>query len=351
MLTPTMLLLQARWAGLCLLLLCRSCQLEKATRGLEEAVKCESVTEAALGGEANFSCNFLFPMDVLQVTWQKITGSSFQNIATYSQTHGLRLIGSFQKKARFTRAALNTSAITLQNLTFEDVSCYRCIFNVFPHGSFSSKDICLNIQKSGNANKPGGKMMSLGSPSTRGIQKRIGPVVVSMGVVLAVWMLLIMWLINRRRRKLQKHRAPSTPEQEKGLRQDASEQPESLHTLKDQNSAYQNEKQTPGSSLHKRLLSQRRNLEENEGRETWKRNKKLIFSGEADSLDGTIYNIHQRELTELYSNELGCSPMENNSETEACGESELCPAMATPWPSTGEQSAHQSPVSTSPEEH
>uniref|UniRef100_A0A803Y9C4 Uncharacterized protein n=1 Tax=Meleagris gallopavo TaxID=9103 RepID=A0A803Y9C4_MELGA len=51
-------------------------------------------------------------------------------IATYSQAHGLRLIGSFQRKARFIRAALNTSAIALQNLTFEDVSCYRCIFNL-----------------------------------------------------------------------------------------------------------------------------------------------------------------------------------------------------------------------------
>lgn len=114
--------------------------------GLKEAVKCESVTEATLGEEANFSCDFLLPMDVFQVTWQKINGSSFQNIATYSQTRGLRLIGSFRRKARFARAALNTSVITLKNLTFEDVSCYRCIFNVFPHGSFSSKAMCLNIQ-------------------------------------------------------------------------------------------------------------------------------------------------------------------------------------------------------------
>ncbi|NXI74317.1 OX2G protein, partial [Anseranas semipalmata] len=112
---------------------------------LEVAVKSESIIAAALGGEAHFYCNFSLSMDVLQVTWQKRNGSSFQNIATYSQNRGLRLIGLFQKKARFTRAALKASAITLQNLTFEDESCYRCIFNVFPHGSFSN-DICLNIQ-------------------------------------------------------------------------------------------------------------------------------------------------------------------------------------------------------------
>ncbi|KFQ51938.1 OX-2 membrane glycoprotein, partial [Pelecanus crispus] len=112
---------------------------------LKEAVKSDRIIAAALGGEANFYCNFSLSMDVLQVTWQKRNGSSFQNIATYSPNHGPRLIGSFQKKARFIRANLKASAITLHNLTFEDESYYRCIFNVFPHGSFS-KDICLNIQ-------------------------------------------------------------------------------------------------------------------------------------------------------------------------------------------------------------
>ncbi|XP_040523231.1 uncharacterized protein LOC121110262 isoform X2 [Gallus gallus] len=216
---PTMLLLQACRAGFCLLLLCQSCCLE-AARGLKEAVKCESVTEATLGEEANFSCDFLLPMDVFQVTWQKINGSSFQNIATYSQTRGLRLIGSFRRKACFARAALNTSVITLKNLTFEDVSCYRCIFSVYPHGSFSSKAMCLNIQS---------------------IQKRIGLVAVFIGAVLGVLTLLIMGLTNRKRRQLQKHRARSTPEMEKGLQQDVSEQSESLNTLKDQDSTYQNE--------------------------------------------------------------------------------------------------------------
>ncbi|NXL55763.1 OX2G protein, partial [Chordeiles acutipennis] len=113
--------------------------------GLKEAVKSDSIIAAALGGEANLYCNFSLSMDVLQVTWQKKNGSSFLNIATYSPNHGLRMIGLFEKKVHFTRATLKASAITLQNLTFEDESYYRCIFNVFPHGSFS-KDICLNIQ-------------------------------------------------------------------------------------------------------------------------------------------------------------------------------------------------------------
>ncbi|KFQ22953.1 Poliovirus receptor-related protein 1, partial [Mesitornis unicolor] len=112
---------------------------------LKEAVETDSIIAATLGGEANFYCNFSLSMDVLQVTWQKKNGSSFLNIATYSSKHGPRLIGSFQKKARFIRATLKASAISLQNLTLEDESYYRCIFSVFSRGSFS-KDIRLNIQ-------------------------------------------------------------------------------------------------------------------------------------------------------------------------------------------------------------
>ncbi|XP_032303953.1 uncharacterized protein LOC107321458 isoform X1 [Coturnix japonica] len=281
------MLLQACWAVLSLLLLCQSFWLE-AARGLEEAVKCESINEATIGQEANFSCDFLLRMNVFQVTWQKINGSSFWNIATYSQIHGLRLQESFQRKACFTVAALNTSAIALRNLTSEDASCYRCIFNVFPYGSFSSPDLCLKIQNSGNTNnkiedkmlgmgstntresvntsnpevkklyvgstntresgntnnKIEDKMQVIGSPSTRGIsgiQKRIDLVVFFLGAVLGTLILLIVGLIKTRRRKLQKRRAHRTPEKEEGLQEDVSEQSVSLETPKVQGSAYQNE--------------------------------------------------------------------------------------------------------------
>ncbi|NWY23251.1 OX2G protein, partial [Pheucticus melanocephalus] len=105
---------------------------------LKEPIQSDIIIVAALVGEANFYCNFLLSMDVLQVTWQKRNGNSFQNMATYSPIHGLRLIGSFQKVS-FTRATPKASAITLQNLTLEDDSSYRCIFNVFRHGSLSKE--------------------------------------------------------------------------------------------------------------------------------------------------------------------------------------------------------------------
>ncbi|NXS28635.1 OX2G protein, partial [Pomatostomus ruficeps] len=112
---------------------------------LKEPIQSDSIIVAALGGEAHFYCNFSLCMDVLQVTWQKRNGTSFQNMATNSPIHGLGLIGSFPKKVHFTTATPKASALTLQNLTLEDESYYRCIFIVFHHGSFS-KEIRLNIQ-------------------------------------------------------------------------------------------------------------------------------------------------------------------------------------------------------------
>ncbi|NXM73465.1 NECT1 protein, partial [Serilophus lunatus] len=111
----------------------------------KEVIKSDGVILAALGGQANLYCNLSLSVDVLQVTWQKRSLSSFQNIATYSSIHGLRLMEPFQKKVHFIQATSKASAMTLQNLTLEDESYYRCIFNVFPHGSFS-KDIRLNTQ-------------------------------------------------------------------------------------------------------------------------------------------------------------------------------------------------------------
>ncbi|XP_035171049.1 OX-2 membrane glycoprotein-like isoform X2 [Oxyura jamaicensis] len=389
---PTMLLPWVYWAGICLLLLCRDCGLEEAASGVKEAVKSESFIAAALGGEAIIYCNFSLPLDVLQVTWQKGNGSFFQNIATYSKTYGLRLIGSFQKKAHFTRAALKASAITLQNLTFEDESCYRCIFNVFPDGSYS-KDTCLNIQTiseltvefeshlatkdlltavcSATGKPPPNitwlidedlyeppKIYYIQNPNgtvtvanrctfsashlhnlaclldhpqgrkvktfteKRGKRKSIALVVAFMGVISTVLIFFIIRLIYRKRKKLERPRAPSTPAREKGLEQDVSEEAANLCTPNDEHAAYQNEEQTPGSWLHKRLPYKKRNLE---GTPRYS----LSFPEEAESPD-----MLQRELAEVCDNELGCVPMAEHREATAGGEPESGPDTAAPQPST-----------------
>ncbi|XP_059677521.1 uncharacterized protein LOC104253039 [Gavia stellata] len=274
-------------------------------KDLKEAVKSDSIIAAALGGEANFYCNFLLSMDVLQVTWQKRNKSSFQNIATYSPNHGLRLIGSFQKKVHFTRATLKASAMTLQNLTFEDESYYRCIFNVFPHGSFS-KDICLNIQS---------------------VQKSIIIVGVITVVFLAILIFCIVKLIKRQRKKLKRHDTPRTPAKEEGLHQDLSEKAVSLHTPKDQHVVCQNEKQTPGCSLHKRLLCLKRNPRE-------EKHCRRLFSEEVDNPNSNVHVMFEREPVALCFEELSCTPVNEDRSNSRWGSPNNSP------PQEEETSAH-----------
>ncbi|XP_064557725.1 nectin-1-like [Zonotrichia leucophrys gambelii] len=192
---------------------------------LKEPIQSDIIIVAALGGEANFHCNFLPSMDVLQATWQKRNGASFHNMATYSQIHGLRLIRSFQKKVSFTRATPKASAIILQNLTLEDDSYYRCIFNVFCHGSLS-KDIHLNIQSKFSTNTFSLSGIQFGSDVLRRY---------------------ITTLSTTQRFSMQQQKTHGTPRTpgKTGLQQDLGERASlSLYTSKDQHIPYPKEQRS-----------------------------------------------------------------------------------------------------------
>ncbi|NXA25411.1 MO2R5 protein, partial [Ibidorhyncha struthersii] len=75
-----------------------------------------------------------------------------------------------------------------------------------------------------------------------GAQKIIIVMVVILAVVfLTVLIYCIMRLISRKRGKLKRGSAARTPAEEEGLRQDLSEEAESLDTMKDQHVVFQNE--------------------------------------------------------------------------------------------------------------
>ncbi|XP_025070063.1 OX-2 membrane glycoprotein-like [Alligator sinensis] len=126
-------------------LLCNVCLLWVAVTGFKEAVQCEMVPAVAIGENVTLSCNFTLPLDILQITWQKRIGPSFQNIATYSKRHRPKSVGLLQNRVLFTDTRLNASSITLPNVTLQDEGDYKCLFNAFPHGSFS-RDTHLTVQ-------------------------------------------------------------------------------------------------------------------------------------------------------------------------------------------------------------
>lgn len=103
-------------------------------------------TTAAYGRDAHYRCEVANPEGVLQVTWQRqYKDSSVKSLATYSTRFGQQVNEPYQDKVIFTEASLNSTSITLKNVTWEDDSCYICSFNFYPDGS-KRKQTCLTVQ-------------------------------------------------------------------------------------------------------------------------------------------------------------------------------------------------------------
>lgn len=89
-------------------------------------------------------CNLTTPADVVQITWQKVQDSLPQNIGTYSSKYGEKILPPYEDRLHCKVIEPNSSFITIHEVTFEDEACYKCLFNVFPHGSQEGQ-ICLTI--------------------------------------------------------------------------------------------------------------------------------------------------------------------------------------------------------------
>ncbi|NXJ59550.1 OX2G protein, partial [Rostratula benghalensis] len=97
-----------------------------------------------VGDTVTLSCALTEPKDVLQVTWQKESEKSHNNIATYSTTKGLKIHEPYQDRMNFTSLVLNETNITFWDTRIDDSGCYTCLFNAFPFGSFSGHT-CLSV--------------------------------------------------------------------------------------------------------------------------------------------------------------------------------------------------------------
>ncbi|NXI43048.1 OX2G protein, partial [Galbula dea] len=97
-----------------------------------------------VGNNVTLGCTLTKPMNVLQVTWQKDSEKSHNNIATYSTINGLKIHEPYQDRMNFTSLVLNETSITFWDTTMDDSGCYTCLFNTFPFGSFSGRT-CLSV--------------------------------------------------------------------------------------------------------------------------------------------------------------------------------------------------------------
>ncbi|NXH53893.1 OX2G protein, partial [Rhabdornis inornatus] len=101
-------------------------------------------TEVKMGDSATLSCALTKPEDVVQVTWQKDSEGSNDNIATYSEANGLKIHEPYKDRMNFTSLELNKTSITFWDTRMDDSGCYKCLFNAYPLGSLSG-NVCLSV--------------------------------------------------------------------------------------------------------------------------------------------------------------------------------------------------------------
>ncbi|XP_040606698.1 OX-2 membrane glycoprotein-like [Mesocricetus auratus] len=109
-----------------------------------QKIKHSNYETALLGRNVTIFCNLTSLANVEQVTWQKIQGSLHENIGTYSHKYGENILPPYVNRMHCNILEPNASFITIQEVTFEDEACYKCLFNTFPHGSHGEQT-CLNI--------------------------------------------------------------------------------------------------------------------------------------------------------------------------------------------------------------
>ncbi|CAI5689425.1 unnamed protein product [Oreochromis niloticus] len=113
-------------------------------KALTAVIQTQQTVLAALGEDAEFSCQLLETKDVLQVTWQKISQDVETNVATYNKYFGQRVNDGFKDKFKFKYTGLQNCSIVIRNVTEQDEGCYHCLFNTYPEGSLTGRP-CLQV--------------------------------------------------------------------------------------------------------------------------------------------------------------------------------------------------------------
>ncbi|XP_019212120.1 OX-2 membrane glycoprotein [Oreochromis niloticus] len=114
------------------------------SKALAAVIQTQQTVLAAVGEDAEFSCQLLETKDVLQVTWQKISAGGETNVATYNKYFGQRVNDIFADKVEFKHTGLQNCSIVIRNVTEQDEGCYRCLFNTYPEGAFTGRT-CLDV--------------------------------------------------------------------------------------------------------------------------------------------------------------------------------------------------------------
>ncbi|XP_034995913.1 nectin-1 [Zootoca vivipara] len=91
-----------------------------------------------IGTDVNLHCSLTNPshsMKITQVTWQKATNGSKQNVAISNPTMGISILPPYKDRMVFRNTSTKDGTIQLSRLKLEDEGVYICEFATFPDGN------------------------------------------------------------------------------------------------------------------------------------------------------------------------------------------------------------------------
>ncbi|KAM8816944.1 nectin-1 [Rhynchonycteris naso] len=95
-----------------------------------------------VGTDVVLHCSFTNPLPgvkITQVTWQKATNGSKQNVAIYNPAMGVSVLAPYRERVEFLRPSFTDGTIRLSRLELEDEGVYICEFATFPAGNRESQ--------------------------------------------------------------------------------------------------------------------------------------------------------------------------------------------------------------------
>nr|XP_028564048.1 nectin-1 isoform X2 [Podarcis muralis] len=91
-----------------------------------------------IGTDVNLHCTLTNPslgMKITQVTWQKATNGSKQNVAISNPVMGISILPPYKDRMVFRNSSTRDGTIQLSRLKLEDEGVYICEFATFPDGN------------------------------------------------------------------------------------------------------------------------------------------------------------------------------------------------------------------------
>uniref|UniRef100_A0ACB8EYM0 Nectin-1 n=1 Tax=Sphaerodactylus townsendi TaxID=933632 RepID=A0ACB8EYM0_9SAUR len=109
-------------------------------RGLwAQTVLVNDTVSGFIGTDVILHCSFTNPnptnVKITQVTWQKATNGSKQNVAIFNPNMGVSVLPPYKERVLFQSPSTKDGTIRLLDLELDDEGVYICEFATFPSGN------------------------------------------------------------------------------------------------------------------------------------------------------------------------------------------------------------------------